>query len=267
MRVLELTGAVSVSAQNPQVPLDEVQVRRGRLFDWAAAQELTGWQPIRRIEIWDGTTKAALRRLMAVEGLEDLFLLDLRPHGKLAGMPLPRSLWRLHCDFLSSRDVQALARLPGLQELWSHYAGMSEKTIEALLAMPTLTHLELEGAGLNDDLAERLAQAQGVTHLDIGATQVGARGLRAICKMTQLTELDIWALPIEDADLGLLTSLPHLEYLSLGNVFDQPGLTAEGVMAILPELPALKRLWLDGVAMPEVDLAALGERLEHVQVS
>jgi hypothetical protein len=83
--------------------------------------------------------------------------------------------------------------------------------------------------------------------------------------------LDLWATPLQDQDFELLQRLPALEYLSVGGYRYgnevPPSLDTARLLPLLLSLPALKRLWLDGVRLDPEETATLKKKLDSLQVT
>lgn len=256
-----------VRSLTPDRAVDQLDVSRVRLFDAELARDVSGWQRIRKINLWTTATKAALRQVLVAPGVEEINVLGLSKHGSLKGMAKPETLHTFRCGWLASGDLREIAGLPGLRVLGAQHVSLSQTSVSSLVGMEALVDLDLEGSDLTDDLAAILSTSPGIVSLAIGATRVGPKGLRSICRMTQLRELDIWALRIEESDLDCLEALGNLEYLSVGGHQEQTVLTAKGVLPRLARLPALKRLWLDGIALTEEEAAALERRYDRVEIT
>lgn len=261
------TSAKQMRALDPHEPIDELSVSSQRIFDLQRARALSRWQSIRSINIWCTTTKAAIRQLLSVSGLEEINVSGLHEHGSIKGMPRPISLHTFRCGWLRRDDLLNIAELPSLTTLSAQNSMFSNDVLKKLISMESLTDLDLEASSLDDEMAETLATSRKISQLDIGASRVGRRGLQSICNMAQLRELDIWALDIQESDLDLLAALSNLEYLSVGGYDEQTALTAKGVLPRIEQLPSLKRLWLDGIVLTKDEVSKLEKRYEHVQVT
>ena len=134
--------------------------------------------------------------------------------------------------------------------------------VAGVVSHPNLKSLNIEESNLDDTLAKQLAASTQITHLYVGATKLSPVGLREICKMKQLEALDIWSLDLDHDDLDLLTELPNLQYLSVGGYDEQERLTFEGVWPHLTKLPALERVWLDGIPMTDEEAKKLRQRFQ-----
>lgn len=268
--VVSLDAATSlrrVRSLTPNTPIDALNISGIRLFDEKLARAVSSWQPIRKINLRTTSTKAALRQVLVVHGVEEINVLGLSKHGSLQGMPKPDPLHTLRCGSLSSKDIREIAGLPGLRILSAQYSSLSHASVSRLVGMEALMDLDLEGSDLTDELAAILSMSSKIVSLAIGATRVGPNGLQSICRMAQLRELDIWALGIQESDLDCLEALGNLEYLSVGGYQEQTVLTAKGVLPRLARLPSLKRLWLDGIEVTRDEAASLESRYDRVQIT
>lgn len=260
--------ALTCDKQTDDLQVSEASLNSASsLFHVKLAQKVSTWTSIKKIGIWCTATRAAVRQLLTLQDLEDLYVTSLNRHGTLTGMPISASLHTLRAGRLSSADLRSIAKLPNLKVLSAQNADLSDEALESLICMSHLADLDLEATNLDDEMAATLATSKTLTSLCIGNTNVGPEGLQHICKMTQLRELDMWALDIQASDLDMLTALPNLEYLSVGGHDEQTVLTAQAVLPKVAQLPSLKRLWLDGIPLSETETAELTERYDHVQVT
>ena len=85
--------------------------------------------------------------------------------------------------------------------------------------------------------------------------------------MKQLRSLDLWATNLSGSDIQSLLNLPNLEYLSLGNIDQLPTLNANVVTSLILNMPSLKRVWLDGIAIEPRQRQALEAQLESVRIT
>lgn len=256
-----------IRSLNPNRPIDELNVSGSRLFDKKLAREVSSWRPIKKINLWTTTSKAALRELLATPGVEELNITSISRHGSLEGMPRPETLHTLRCGWLASDDLRMIADLSSLRILGAQNSSMSRAAVSGLVGMEALIDLDLEASDLTDDQALILSTSTKITSLGIGATRVGSKGLQSICRMGHLRELDIWELGIEESDLDCLAALGNLEYLAVGGREGQTILTAKGVLPRIARVSSLKRLWLDGIALFEDEADALERRYEQVRIT
>lgn len=260
-------SAKQMRSLDPHEPTDELSVSSQRIFDLQRARALSSWQSIRSISIRSMTTKAAIRQLLSVSGLEELNISSLHEHSSIKGMPKPTSLRTFRCGWLRRDDLLNIAELPSLTTLSAQNSMLSNDVLKKLISMEDLTNLDLEASNLDDEMAAMLATSKKISQLDIGASRVGRRGLQSICNMAQLRELDIWALDIQENDLDMLGALSNLEYLSVGGYDEQTVLTAKGVLPRIAQLPPLKSLWLDGIVLTKDEVVKLEKRHGRVQVT
>ncbi len=128
--------------------------------------------------------------------------------------------------------------------------------------MPQLQSLDLEGTGFDDAIAALVIDNAFLHSLDVGLTKLSGKGLAHLCTMKNLRSLDLWATCIKEDDLDLLAGMP-LEYLSIGCVDDDESPLPFSVTSVLKKieaLPALKRIWLDGLDLNAEHLAEFKHR-------
>ncbi len=247
--------------------IDTLSLTAHPLMSVKLVKELKAVQSVRDLHLWCETTRAAMRHVVSLPGLEVLSLFSLRKPGVLEGFSEATSLKTFRSSSLSSRDVREICRAPNLEVLGVQHTHLSLQAFEAIKSVKKLRDLDVEGSNFDDEMAAALASSRTIDELLLGATRVTAKGLRHICTMTQLRALDIWALNLQAADLEMLGALRNLEYISVGGYEGQTALTAENVLPILEGLPSLKRIWLDGIALTETQMSDLREKYESVQFS
>lgn len=218
------------------------------------------------LHLWCDVTRAALRPIFSMEGLEILDVFYLRSPGRLQGIMAARHLKQFRANWLNAEDLLEISQSNSLNTLGAQNATLSIPAIAALSNMPSLKELDLEESDLTDDMAALLATSQSLQTLDVGSTALTGKGLKQICQMKQLRRLDIWNLNICAQDLEWLANLPHLTYLSLGSPDGQQTLDASSVLPRLAELPALKELWLDGIELTEAQIKDLQNRYSKLRL-
>jgi Leucine rich repeat len=114
-------------------------------------------------------------------------------------------------------------------------------------------------------MAKLMSRSGRITKLDVSNTKISGVGLRALCKMSQLTSLDLWANNLSINDLENLRGLPRLDYLSIGNAHGYDDYDPEQVVQLLLSLPALKRVWLDGITLSDLQRAKLSAVIGEVR--
>jgi hypothetical protein len=230
------------------------------------AQPLRALPSVRWLWLWCETTRAAIKHVVAIPGLEILDVLNIKGSGKLSGFASAPRLhtFRANCS-LHERDVLEIAECYSLRELGIQRADLTDRALDALLALPNLESLDIEGTVFDDRMAERLSASESLQWLEIGATRLTRRGLEHLCTMPRLRGLDLWATPLAAEDYELLNRLPALEYVSIGS-YDETPLDGERLVPLLLSLPALKRVWLDGVTLDRAKVAALEGHVESVRV-
>lgn len=208
-----------------------------------------------------------MNRLIVMPGLEMVDVLTINGKGRLSGFVNAKGLHTLRANCaLRARDVIAIADCAGLRELGIQRAELSTKALDALCAMPALERLDLEATRFDDGMVERLCESTSLNWLELGATGLTRRGLQYLTRMRQLRGLDLWATPLAIKDFELLREFPALEYVSLGGYIDA-SLDGEVLVPMLLSLPALKRIWLDGVKLDREQRAALEGRFKDLRIN
>ncbi len=85
--------------------------------------------------------------------------------------------------------------------------------------------------------------------------------------MTQLKSIDIWATNIKQEDLDLLENLPQLEYLSVGQGYDDSYFDSKSLINKLSKINSLKRVWFDGVNFSSDEKMMLSQKYDKIQIS
>ncbi|MFC3147578.1 leucine-rich repeat domain-containing protein [Piscinibacterium candidicorallinum] len=233
------------------------------------AREMRRLKAVDQVWLWCNTTRDALSELVMLPGLRVLDVLSLEGSARLSGFSHATALEEVRINhYLKAEDVLDVAGCSTIKELGIQSATLTPAVVDALIALPNLASLDVEGTNLDDPMLECLCSKRSLTQLDIGATAITRRGLTAVCaSMPQLHSLDLWSTKLTLDDLQLLTKLPKLEYLSVGDLeglcdWDQVLLTR-----LLLDLPALKRVWIDGVEIDNAHREMLSTKLERVMVT
>jgi len=167
---------------------------------------------------------------------------------------------------MTPSDLYAIAESKSIEDLGAQRATLDAKAVKAILEMPNLKRLDLEGTTLDDNMAIEFSGTTAITQLEIGATNLTETGFRKICSMNQLVSLDAWAINISEQSLDELANLTNLEYLAIGRLEHQEALSASGVMRCLANIPSLKYIWLDGIAVSEAQAEYLNDKYETVSL-
>lgn len=213
-------------------------------------------------------SRAAMHDVLAIAGLRELDVLCIRPGGRLGGFAEAKDL-RIFRELmgLSEADLLEVARCPGLIELGIQSSQLTPRSFDALMGMSTLQTLDIEATPFDDAMAAQLARLPALTRLHAGRTAISRAGLEAICELKQLRELDLWATSLSVDDLYLLRGLPALEYLSIGSSQGYEPMLVESLLPLLDQLPRLRRLWLDGVTVPDSLKAPLALRFSDFRIT
>lgn len=168
---------------------------------------------------------------------------------------------------MSEADLLEVTKCKTLQEIGAQHAVLTLPALRALMDLPKLERLDLEATRFDDDMARMVSASRMLTSLDLGGTRLTGRGLAHICRMKQLRSLDLWATGIKSNDIDHLRELPSLEYLSLGDYKGGSTYSAEDLLPRLLELPALERIWLDGIAVTDSQKRTLEKRFSSVRLT
>ena len=234
---------------------------RPSYFTAAIARGLVGIHSLDRLWLWHHATPAALRYVFAIPKLRVLDLMGIAYPGRLAGFAAA-VIEEFRCNSgLRASDLLEITTSTSLKELSAHSADLSMRAMTALMAMPRLQSLDIEGTGFDDEMAALLVGNVSLHSLEVGRTKLSRKGLAHLCTMKNLRSLDLWSTRITEDDLELLAGLP-LEYLSIGRIDDEQfaPFSTVTVMKKLEALPALKRIWLDGLELSAEHLAEFKRR-------
>jgi hypothetical protein len=260
--------AEAIRALGPARHIEKLSITRARLLTVELAKQFRLFQSVRWMWLWCDVTRAAMRHVVRVPGLQVLDVLDIKAPGKLEGFDAAPSLHTVRANhYLREEDVLAITRCPTLQELGIQGAELTPRVLAALLNLRELRALDVEGSAFDDRMAANLSESKALEALDVGGTKLTRAGLQQLTSMKQLRSLDLWATKVTEDDLELLGDLPRLEYVSVGNVDGLPSLDAAKLVPLLLALPSLKRVWLDGVTVTEAQKAALQAKLESVRIT
>lgn len=246
--------------------IEKLSLRDLRVVTVKHARLLAGLPSVGQLWIC-GATRPAIRHLVRLPGLRELFVLSLERPGRIAGFDKANTLEIFRTsDDMTEREVLDICQCKTIKELGIQRAQLTMESIEALLSLPALERLDIECTRFNNKMARVLARSETIIGLDLGATDITRIGLQHLVSMKRLTALDLWATALTEDDLELLRQLPALEYLSLGNYDHLPSLDPARIMALLMALPNLTNVWLDGVDVSANDREILEKKLERVRI-
>ncbi len=188
----------------------------------------------------------------------------------LAGLP---ALEQLSTNGMTASDegVRALAACKALRSIAFFHPGKSftGSGLAALSALPSLDRLTV--AGSSEFADEGMAAVAQITHLKefrtwhSGATVEGVKNLKALKELKSLTIGQRLAnkppVTLSDDTVAALAEIPSVEMLSL-----QEARLTLPALSKLKQLPNLKRLTLDGIDLPEPQIAELRQQLPKVDV-
>lgn len=223
---------------------------------------------LRQLNLNCDVSRTSMRDVLAIAGLRELDVLRILPNGRPGGFARAKDL-RVFRELTGLPEVDLLdvARCPGLIELGIQSSRLTPRSFDALMGLSTLQTLDVEATPFDDAMAAQLARLPELTSLHAGRTAISRAGLEAICELKQMRELDLWAISLSVDDLYLLRGLPALEYLSVGSSHGYEPIAIESLLPLLDQLPNLRRLWLDGVAVPDSVKAQLVLRFSDFRVT
>ena len=229
-------------------------------------------QSLGQLWLWCHITRRAMRHLIELPGLETLDILSIRGPGSLGLFNRARTLQIFRANHhLSGSDVIQVAKCKSIKTLGIQNAQLTEASFAAILMLPFLENLDIEATRFDDKMAKALSQSRTITSLDIGGTKITRRGLEHVVSMKGLRSLDLWETALNEDDLKLLSGLPNLEYLSIGNSEGNsegcPALNIERIVPLLLSLPNLKRIWLDGIKCEPEHQRLLEAKLTSVRIT
>lgn len=246
--------------------IDELSLTDQKVVTVEIAKGFSSIQSVRNLRLWCSITRTAMRYIINIPDLEQLYILDFRHPGFLENFSSISSLKDFYCNYsLSEKDLLEISKSLSIQKLSAQGALLTPFALDSLLQMPVLNYLDIEGTEFSDNMANTLSLSSGIKKLRICNNPISAKGLKSICNMPQLKSLDIWATDIIEKDLALLENLPHLESLSIGNLNEQSILSFKGVLPYLQNIPSLKKIWLDGILVTESEKKKLEQHYESVR--
>ena len=253
--------ADDIAALAAQRPIARLSLHSMGRLSATRAQELRKLPSLQQLHLNCDVSRAAMREVLAIAGLRELDVLCILPRGRPGGFAQAKDL-RVFRELtgLAEADLLDVARCPGLVELGIQSSRLTPRAFDALMGMTTLQTLDIEATPFDDAMAAQLARLPALTGLHAGRTAISRAGLEAICELKQMRELDLWATSLSVDDLYLLRGLPALEYLSIGGAQGYAPMPIESLLPLLDQLPSLRRLWLDGVAVPDSVKAWLASR-------
>jgi hypothetical protein len=128
-----------------QKNIDKLSITKQPLITELTAKRLSSIQSINHLWLWCDTTRAAMKHIIALQGLNTLDLLSLKKPGKLINFANAKSLRVLRCNNdMNEADLLEVANLPNLEELGAQNSEVTKRTLNALLRMPNLKKLDLE---------------------------------------------------------------------------------------------------------------------------
>lgn len=249
-----------------QGPIAKLSLHKLSQVTVRLARDIAGLR-VEQLWLWSEVTRSAMRYIVQVEGLRELDILSFGA-GRMPSFAKAAALEVLRANhYMTEADLQAVAQCASLRELGAQGADLTPRALAAILALPKLVSLDLEGTRFDDKMARMMARSQTVEVLSIPNTRISRAGLAHLCGMHQLRELDLWSTRLTVDDLGMLATLPELEYLSLGDMADVCTLDPAAVTDLLLSLPKLKRVWMEGIALNPQQQTALDAKLDYLNIT
>ena len=248
--------------------IDKLSITQTRLITVDIAKRLCRIHSVRQLWLWCDVTRTAMRHILRIAGLEILDVLNIKSPGTLAGFDLATSLHTVRANhYLKEQDIIEISKCLTIKELGIQGAELTLTAIDTLLSLKRLKSLDVEETSFDDQMAQRVSTSTVLESLEIGGTKITRNGLRHLVSMKQLRSLDLWATNLVEDDFDLLRQLPALEYISIGGYAHLPSLDSKKIVPLLLSLPALKRVWLDGVSITKTERDALDEKLEELRIT
>ncbi len=220
-----------------------------------------------------GLTAADLAPLGKLAQLKMLSLGQGSTDATLAALGTLPALESLSTNGLNATDagLRALTACPKLKTIAMFHPGKSFKGtgLAALAALPVLERLTVAGsAEFADAGMAAVATLQGLKEFRTWHTGVTTEGVKQLRALKGLTSLYLGQrlsntppTTLADDTLPVLAGMTSLEALTLTEArLSLPAL------AHLQKLPKLKRLTLEGIDIPETDLAALKKQLPAADI-
>ena len=248
--------------------IEKLSVTDSPLLTAKTTHAFTSLPSVSWLWLWCDVTRTAMRNVIRIHGLKVLDVLSITAPGRLEGFATATSLETFRGNhYLTEEDLLEVSTCKSLRQIGAQNAALSLRALMALLALPHLETLDLEATVFDDAMAKRVSASKQLRSLDIGATKLSRRGLMYICKMKQLRSLDLWATRIQEEDIELLSQLPNLEYVSIGETEGNTKFNAESLLPRLAAIRSLQRVWLDGVAISPGQKAKLESRFSTVRLT
>lgn len=270
---IELQVPITIESLNDLEKLGHIEHLAITQHPLLTAKIAKGFQAVLsagQIWLWCEVTRAAISHIVTVPNLKMLDVLSIKSGGKLCNFSLAQSLERFYCantDALRADDFKEISSCMSLTQIHFPNSTLTPQIVKYLLQLPHLHVLDIEASNLDDEMASLISRSKTIETLELGATAISARGLAEICKMTQLKSLDIWATTITQDDLDLLENLPHLEYLSVGQGYDDHYLDSNSLLNTLEKINSLKRVWFDGINFSSDEKMMLSRKYDEIKIS
>ena len=196
---------------------------------------------------------------------------------------------------LNNKQLSIVTRLPDVTSFTTNGSDLDDEAVGQLSQFKKLHVLtffhpgnHFRGTGL-----EKLAALPNLESLTVAGTAVfGNEGMSAISKLQHLKSLRVWHTNADSRGVAFLKSVPGLTTVTLGQRLSlkPPTMVADDTLGVLAsmkslesislsesrlslealsqlkQLPALRRLTLDGIEISESDVEKLRTVLPHAQI-
>ncbi len=108
-----LSGKLTPRKMRARTPKNEVKtlsVSSDTFFNRKLADELAQWPRIKEVLLWGTVSKAALRRLLTLAEIHEIYVMELHKHGNLCDIDPTSSLRTFRSGWTSARDLRAIAQ-------------------------------------------------------------------------------------------------------------------------------------------------------------
>lgn len=165
-------------------------------------------------------------------------------------------LLHVHSDAITDAGLRHLEMLPNLAELLLYGAKITDDGMARLARLPRLNQLYLQNIATTDTGVAQLAKAPHLQWLILSGARVTDAGLASLAVRSDWKGLALDDGNITDAGLEPLQEMADLEWLGLENTH----VSDDGLAALLPALPPLRMLYLNGTKITDKGLQLLKDR-------
>lgn len=216
--------------------------------------------------IWSASP-AAINELIRISSLKHLEVVFSKGKGTLRGSSGLES-FHVSPARVSDEDMATIMSWKSLKSVRLRCVDLKPSHISMFGTLPELRELDLEDGNLNDAMALRLIRAcPQLRVLQLANTRISGRGLQTLVNgLPQMESIDVWGTRVRCADIGILEYATRLQYLSCGGPLHRewPG---HELVKHLRLLKSLREVWLDGVALSDVEQAEVRLLISKVSIT